>query len=155
MVLNKKTIGNTLIIIAIFILGYFIGKSHIVTPDIKEQEKQIEYIYDTIKGRDSIIVRYKDKVKDLKDKTPDYPKECEPIVKWKDSIINTQDTIILLQDTTIYQYDTIVKIQKEIINKCVQSSRKFNFGIQAGYGASREGLTEYIGLGITYNPFRK
>jgi len=159
MVLNHRNIFSIiLLIIACLLVGYFYGKSRIVIPDIEEKTARVDTIYKTIKADKEIITEYKDRIKIVKEKAHGIIYDtvaCKEIVSYKDSIINLQDTVILFQDSVIYKYDTIYQIQTEIVNDCKKASNKLDFGLQAGYGASKEGLTPYIGIGINYNPFRK
>ena len=51
---------------------------------------------------------------------------------------------------SIKTYQTNVVITKEIPVIQVKKSR-WGLGIQAGYGASKDGLSPYIGVGVSYN----
>lgn len=51
---------------------------------------------------------------------------------------------------SIKTYQTNIVITKEIPVIQVKKSR-WGLGIQAGYGASKDGLSPYIGVGVSYN----
>lgn len=52
------------------------------------------------------------------------------------------DTLDIFQKTTI--------IEKEV-RVPVKTSPRWSFGVTAGYGAGKDGLTPFVGVGVTYN----
>ena len=52
------------------------------------------------------------------------------------------------------QLDSIEVRERVITNTIVKKRSRWNVGISAGYGINKNGLTPFIGVGITYNLFR-
>ena len=164
MVLNyKKYIGYILILIAIILVSYFLGrkdKEIVYNKEfVKITQKQVDSIKATIKPIEKEVIVYKDKVDKLKEKTKQIPipKECEEIVNYKDSIIHIQDTIIIKQDSIIYLWKEVDKKQTDIINILpkAKDKKRFGIGLQGGYGITEKGnLNPYIGIGASYNLIR-
>lgn len=69
-------------------------------------------------------------------------------VKWEDSLAVVYASGIEPRVDSVVHFRNEVVITKEIP---VKVHPKFVVGIQAGYGASRDGLSPYVGIGATYN----
>jgi len=71
-------------------------------------------------------------------------------VEWSDSLATVWASGIQPRVDSVRHYT-----QKQIITQQVavpvQVRRRWGIGVQAGYGASRDGLTPYIGVGVSYN----
>lgn len=52
------------------------------------------------------------------------------------------------------QLDSIEVRGRVITNTIVKKRSRWNVGISAGYGINKNGLTPFIGIGVTYNLFR-
>lgn len=86
--------------------------------------------------------------------------------------IMVRDTVMV--EVPIYTYiaqDSLYRVEVEGFNvyfkridvyprtvyrtqeKVVQTSDKWGLGVQVGYGASKQGLSPYIGIGVSYNIF--
>ena len=86
--------------------------------------------------------------------------------------IRLRDTVLV--EVPIYTYiaqDSLYRIEAEGFNvhfkridiyprtiyrtqeKVVQTSDKWGVGVQVGYGASKDGLSPYVGIGVSYNIF--
>ena len=52
------------------------------------------------------------------------------------------DTLDIFQKTTIIEKETPVP---------VKTSPRWSLGVTAGYGAGKDGLTPFVGVGVTYN----
>lgn len=71
-------------------------------------------------------------------------------VEWSDSLATVWASGIQPRVDSVRHYT-----QKQIITQQVAVPvpvrRRWGIGVQAGYGASRDGLTPYVGVGVTYN----
>lgn len=71
-------------------------------------------------------------------------------VEWSDSLATVWASGIQPHVDSVRHYT-----QKQIITQQVALPvpvrRRWGIGVQAGYGASRDGLTPYVGVGVTYN----
>ena len=86
--------------------------------------------------------------------------------------IMVRDTVLV--EVPIYTYiakDSLYRVEAEGFNvrfkridvypktvyrtqeKVVKTSDKWGVGVQVGYGASKQGLSPYIGIGVSYNIF--
>lgn len=86
--------------------------------------------------------------------------------------VTVRDTVLV--EVPIYTYiaqDSLYRIEVEGFNvrfnridvyprtvyitqdKVVKTSDKWGLGVQVGYGASKQGLSPYIGIGVSYNIF--
>ena len=69
-------------------------------------------------------------------------------IRWEDSLAVVYASGVMPQvDSVIYHTESLI-INKEIP---VIKKTRWSLGIQAGYGASKDCLTPYIGVGISYN----
>lgn len=86
--------------------------------------------------------------------------------------VTVRDTVLV--EVPIYTYiaqDSLYRVEVEGFNvdfkrvdvyprtvyrtqeKVVKTSDKWGLGVQVGYGASKQGLSPYIGVGVSYNIF--
>lgn len=86
--------------------------------------------------------------------------------------VTVRDTVLV--EVPIYTYvaqDSLYRVEAEGFNvrfkridvyprtvyrtqeKVVKTSDKWGLGVQVGYGASKQGLSPYIGIGVSYNIF--
>lgn len=71
-------------------------------------------------------------------------------VEWHDSLSVVHASGIQVQVDSVRHFVQQMVITKEM--PVVQVKRcRWGLGVQAGYGASREGLTPYLGVGVSYN----
>ena len=69
-------------------------------------------------------------------------------IRWEDSLAVVYASGVMPQvDSVIHHINQLI-ITKEI--PVIQKTR-WGLGVHAGYGASKDGLTSYIGVGISYN----
>ncbi len=129
-------------------------------------------VYDTIPYMlplfyDSVVIRYDTVTLALAESRPIVIKEQEMdsvVYQAKDS---ASVVIPITQkeygDSTYYArisgYNPIleeIRVYQRTVYQTVEAtgkSKKFGVGIQAGYGASKDGLSPYFGVGIHYNIF--
>jgi len=69
---------------------------------------------------------------------------------WADSLCEVYASGILPSIDSVRHFTTTEVVYKEVVREVVKPSR-FSVGVQVGYGASRDGLTPYVGLGVAYN----
>lgn len=96
-------------------------------------EKVLVPVTDTIRERDTLFVYL----------------EKESIT-WRDSLCEVYASGIYPSVDSVRHFVSRVEIVKEIP---VKVKPAWSIGISAGYGASKEGLSPYLGVGITYNLF--
>lgn len=86
--------------------------------------------------------------------------------------VTVRDTVLV--EVPIYTYvaqDSLYRVEAEGFNvrfkrievypktvyqtqeKVVKTSDKWGLGVQVGYGASKQGLSPYVGIGVSYNIF--
>jgi len=73
--------------------------------------------------------------------------EREQVV-WEDSLARVYASGINPEVDSVFHYRT-EKIINHIIPVKVQS--RWGLGVQGGYGLSKDGLTPYVGVGVSYN----
>lgn len=71
-------------------------------------------------------------------------------VTWEDSLARVYASGINPQVDSVIHFQEQMVITKEIPVIKVKKTR-WGVGIQAGYGVGKEGLTPYVGVGISYN----
>ena len=133
-----------------FLCGTRVRKTPVTNTEIK---KVVEYRYDTITRekpvyidryfRDSIVVAIKDTIR-VHDTTYMYlPREHRVYV---DSMYRAvvSGYSPRLDSIEIYQ-------QTKVVTITTTNKDRWHVGLQGGIGASKDGLTPYIGLGITYS----
>lgn len=165
---HRKIVFYILFTIAVLLLVYKCGrdtadreiqyKEKIVYKDsIKEVEKVSKEIEQRLKIQSETIEKLKKEIKKAKGKTIEVPTICEPIVKFKDSIINKQDTLIIYQDSLIKGKDSIIYLDRKVIEyqdkiiNIAPKPKRWGIGLQGGYGANKDGLSPFIGVGVSYD----
>lgn len=71
-------------------------------------------------------------------------------VEWSDSLATVWASGILPQVDSVRHYTSTVYITKEVPVE-VKVRPRWSLGVTAGYGAGKDGLTPFVGAGITYN----
>lgn len=145
MILNRKLIGNILLVIALILLGYYLyhlGASRAEVKTIKKEIKVVETKIDTIKerikGDEKVIVKYVDKIKEIERKEIVYDTlVCSEIVAKKDSIILYKDSIIDRKDSIIFKERVIIEYKDTIIEKIkeIPCKKKPSFWLGVAVGA--------------------
>ena len=127
----------------------------------KGGESTIVVKVDTLVIRDT-IVSYKPKyiTKRVVDTTfvpvPEYIERNDTIyavlereqVVWEDSLARVYASGINPEVDSVFHYRT-EKVINHIVPVKVQS--RWGLGVQGGYGVSKDGLTPYVGVGVSYN----
>lgn len=148
---------RSFIIIGLFIATFFLGRhTHNVEPIEVER-----IVYDTIVNEKvKVDTMWRTRVEKV------YLTEvCKDTVTLRDTV---------LVEVPIYTYiaqDSLYRVEAEGFNvhfkridvyprtvyrtqeKVVKTSDKWGLGVQVGYGASEQGLSPYVGVGISYNIF--
>lgn len=86
-------------------------------------------VHDTINGKDTVFVWL----------------EREQ-VQWQDSLCKVYASGIQPQVDSVEHYTT-----QTIIRVPVKQRSRWGIGVQAGAGAGKDGLTPYVGVGVSYN----
>lgn len=144
-------------IIGLFVATFFLGRhTHNVEPIEVER-----VVYDTIVNEKvKVDTMWRTRVEKV------YLTEVR-----RDTIM-VRDTVLV--EVPIYTYiaqDSLYRVEAEGFNvrfnridvyprtvyrtqeKVVKTSNKWGLGVQVGYGASEQGLSPYIGIGVSYNIF--
>lgn len=154
--MEKSKIGNYLLIIALCVTCFFIGKSKvehkIERVEIEKIKKEIDTLYLERKVIEKQIVykeKHRDKLKD-EEKLINYDTICNEIVyNLKEQLANC-DSIVGLKDKIIYKTDSVVIYKDKIIN-VKPKPKPFGVGAQVGYGIDGK---PYIGVGVSVNLLR-
>ena len=137
---------------ALLALGFWLGR--LTTRPTKPIEPQIDtlYLHDTIKAVkpiylsrtviDTMLVYVA--VRDTDTVAVQLPREQ---LEWRDSLATVWASGYQPQIDSIEHYSTT-----KIITKTVSVPRdpRWAVGISAGYGAGKDGLTPWLGVGVTY-----
>lgn len=141
-------------------IGFLIGyKSHKNTPILPLEPK-----VDTLVVRDTITLSkpiYLTRIKLDSVLVPVEVRETDTIyvamqkeqVRWEDSLSVVYASGIMPQVDSVTHFTERMTITKEI-PVIVADHKRWGIGIQAGYGVSAQGLSPYVGVGVTYNLFR-
>lgn len=153
-------LAATLIAAAMLIAGgYLIGRStqpqpvqpreiiRVDTLTVRDTITQIRPVFEVRRVVERVSVPVTDTVQ-LHDTTYVYLEREQ--VEWSDSLATVWASGIQPHVDSIRHYT-----QKQIITQQVAVPvpvrRRWGIGVQVGYGASRDGLTPYIGVGVSYN----
>lgn len=134
------------IILLVFILGYIIGYQS-ANPKNEITNHYIKTVKDTTIYKPKPYIVY---VKDSSHRPP-----CATL----DSVKHYRDTIINKKDTLIFS-GVVINNGLDSLHfnwldyQPIIKPKRWNFGVTAGYGISKTGLTPYVGIGITYTLFR-
>lgn len=144
-----------IIIIGLFVSAFFLGR-HSVNPQTIVVDS---IVYDTITKthvehdtmwRDRVVYKRLPAIDDSADtiRIVDTVTVSVPIYKYHFSdkmfSIKAEGHDVKLNEVVLYP-------RTEYRTKEVKVANKWGLGIQAGYGVSSQGLTPYIGIGISYN----
>lgn len=144
-----------IIIIGLFVSAFFLGR-HSVNPQTIVVDS---IVYDTITithvehdtmWRDRVVYKRLPAIDDSTDtiRIVDTVTVSVPIYKYHFSdkmfSIKAEGHDVKLNEVVLYP-------RTEYRTKEVKVANKWGLGIQAGYGVSSQGLTPYIGIGISYN----
>lgn len=155
-----------LIIILTVLASFYIFTS---CQDGRLGKKQVETVRDTVILKDTVIItRPLSEVRSPRDTiiialpeiSIDMPQDTvhdtvyvrlptENIV-WTDSFCSVYAHGVMTEIDSVRHFNTTMQIYHETKPR----PKRWGIGIQAGYGASRDGLSPYIGVGLTYNLIR-
>lgn len=139
--------------------GYLIGRStqpqprqpheiiRVDTLTVRDTITQIRPISEVLRVIERVAVPVTDTVQ-LHDTTYVYLEREQ--VEWSDSLATVWASGIQPRVDSVRHY-TQQQIITQQVAVPVHVRRRWGIGVQAGYGASREGLTPYIGVGVSYN----
>lgn len=148
---------RSFVIIGLFIATFFLGR-HTHKAEPIEVEK---VVYDTIIHTEvRVDTMWRTRV------------EKVYLTEVRRDTVTVRDTVLV--EVPIYTYvaqDSLYRVEAEGFNvrfnridvyprtvyrtqeKVVKTSDKWGVGVQVGYGASKQGLSPYIGIGVSYNIF--
>ena len=114
---------------------------------IRDTIKVTEPVYVTRKVVDSVLVPVTDTIR-LRDTLYVFLEREQ--VRWEDSLSVVYASGVRPEIDSVIHYAERMVIVKEIPVVRVKKTR-WGIGIQAGAGATRDGLTPYVGVGVSYN----
>lgn len=146
-------------IVLALLAGFFLGDySHRNDhPAVIEEKVDTLYVRDTITLSKPVFVE-KRVIEQVKIPVTDTLRQTDTLfvyldreqVVWQDSLSCVYASGILPRVDSVKHFvcDKIVTIEK-VVAKPVKS--RWGLGVQAGYGAGKDGLSPYVGVGISYN----
>lgn len=146
-------------IVAAILIGFFIGRESCRIPPQEPPTPKVDTLYlpDTIKVTeakyitkrviDSIPYPVGDTIR-IRDTLFVYLEREQ--VRWEDSLAVVYASGINPQVDSVIHHTQQMVITKEI-PVIYTTKTRWGIGIQAGVGASKDGLTPYIGVGLSYN----
>lgn len=146
-------------IVVWFVFGIHIGRKYPQKQPIEPAKVKVDtlYVRDTITSYkpkyvekvklDSILVPVIDSVK-IHDTTFVYMEREK--VTWRDSLCEVYASGIMASVDSVRHFQESMTIIKEIPVVKVKKTH-WGLGVQAGVGAGKDGLTPYIGVGVSYN----
>lgn len=114
---------------------------------IRDTIKVTEPVYVTRRMVDSVLVPVTDTIK-LRDTLYVFLEREQ--IRWEDSLSVVYASGVRPEIDSVIHYAERMVIVKEIPVVRVKKTR-WGVGIQAGAGATRDGLTPYVGVGVSYN----
>lgn len=114
---------------------------------IRDTIKVTEPVYVTRRMVDSVLVPVTDTIK-LRDTLYVFLEREQ--IRWEDSLSVVYASGVRPEIDSVIHYAERMVIVKEIPVVRVKKTR-WGVGIQAGAGATKDGLTPYIGVGVSYN----
>ena len=114
---------------------------------IRDTIKVTEPVYVTRRMVDSVLVPVTDTIR-LRDTLYVFLEREQ--IRWEDSLSVVYASGVRPEIDSVIHYAERMVIVKEIPVVRVKKTR-WGFGIQAGAGATRDGLTPYVGVGVSYN----
>lgn len=116
---------------------------------IRDTIKVTEPVYVTRRMVDSVLVPVTDTIR-LRDTLYVFLEREQ--IRWEDSLSVVYASGVRPEIDSVIHYAERMVIVKEIPVVRVKKTR-WGVGIQAGAGATKDGLTPYIGVGVSYNLF--
>lgn len=114
---------------------------------IRDTIKVTEPVYVTRRMVDSALVPVTDTIR-LRDTLYVFLEREQ--IRWEDSLSVVYASGVRPEIDSVIHYAERMVIVKEIPVVRVKKTR-WGFGIQAGAGATKDGLTPYVGVGVSYN----
>lgn len=114
---------------------------------IRDTIKVTEPVFVTRKVVDSVLVPVTDTIR-LRDTLYVFLEREQ--IRWEDSLSVVYASGVRPEIDSVIHYAERMVIVKEIPVVRVKKTR-WGIGIQAGAGATRDGLTPYVGVGVSYN----
>lgn len=114
---------------------------------IRDTIKVTEPVYVTRRMVDSVLVPVTDTIR-LRDTLYVFLEREQ--IRWEDSLSVVYASGVRPEIDSVIHYAERMVIVKEIPVVRVKKTR-WGVGIQAGAGATRDGLTPYVGVGVSYN----
>ena len=114
---------------------------------IRDTIKVTEPVYVTRRMVDSVLVPVADTIR-LMDTLYVFLEREQ--IRWEDSLSVVYVSGVRPEIDSVIHYAESMVIVKEIPVVRVEKTR-WGVGIQAGAGATRDGLTPYVGVGVSYN----
>ena len=160
--MNKKTtfLVNALLILAcVFLFGFLIGQKHPQKSPVEPIKVKVDtlVIHDTTMSYkpiyvdrvklDSVLVPVVDSVK-IHDTTFVYLEREK--VTWRDSLCEVYASGIMASVDSVRHFQEYKNITIET-QVPVKVKSHWGFGINAGCGVGKGGLTSYVGVGLSYN----
>lgn len=71
-------------------------------------------------------------------------------VKWQDSLSTIYASGINPRIDSVFHYPTTMVVTKTVTER----PKRFGIGLQGGIGIGKDGITPYVGVGISYNLIR-
>lgn len=139
--------------------SFWLGRISHKNPPISPPIERIDTLYlrDTItvsnpiyiakKVVDSVLVPVRDTVS-LRDTL--FLALAKEQVEWRDTLSTVWASGVGVAVDSVRHYVTEKVIVKETVHTIREKSR-WGVGIQGGVGASKDGLTPYVGVGVSYN----
>ena len=160
--MTRESITNTLfvlLVVAAVAVAILWCEKRLKSPDSGHIESIVDtlYIHDTIKVTEAVsvektVVRTDTVVvpvdRIIKETDTVYVLMEREQIRWEDSLSVIYASGILPHIDSVFHYRTQMIITKEIP---VKVRSRWGIGVQAGYGVSRDGLSPYIGVGVSYN----
>ena len=114
---------------------------------IRDTIKVTEPVYVTRRMVDSVLVPVTDTIR-LRDTLYVFLEREQ--IRWEDSLSVVYVSGVRPEIDSVIHYAESMVIVKEIPVVRVEKTR-WGVGIQAGAGATKDGLTPYVGVGVSYN----
>lgn len=148
-------IGIAVAILILFLFDRKIPRNHPQEPQsarvdtlfIRDTIKVTEPVYVTRKTVDSVLVPVTDTIR-LRDTLYVFLEREQ--IRWEDSLSVVYASGVRPEIDSVIHYTERMVIVKEIPVVRVKKTR-WGVGIQAGAGATKDGLTPYVGVGVSYN----
>lgn len=157
--MGKSQIGNYLLIIALCVICFFVGKSKvehkIERVEIEKIKKEIDTVFLEVESIKYVIKEKKEEREILKEKelAIKYDSICDEIVDNLKLQLKNCDETIVYQDRVIEKLDTVILYKDKIID-VKPKPKPFGIGMQVGATTDLKEVKPYIGVGVSYNLIR-